>query len=121
MKNQKGISLISLLLVIVIILCIVLFINIFNKNNSNTDVRKSSSSNNDSSTIPILHLNEEASILDSNGGEASITITGIREMTERNHYADENYPQVFLIDYTYKNISSKNSIYFSTSNFKIID
>ncbi len=121
MKNEKGISLISLLLIIVIILCIVLFINIFNKNNSNNDVQKNSTTNNNSTTVPILHLNEEASILDSDGGEASITITGIREMTERNHYADENYPQVFLIDYTYKNISSKNSIYFSNSNFKIID
>ena len=101
MKNEKGISLISLLLIIVIILCIVLFINIFNKNNSNNDVQKNSTTNNNSTTVPILHLNEEASILDSDGGEASITITGIREMTERNHYADENYPQVFLIDYTY--------------------
>lgn len=33
MKNQKGISLISILLVVIIVfLCIVLFINIFNKN-----------------------------------------------------------------------------------------
>ena len=69
----------------------------------------------------LFGLNEEASILNSDGGEASITIPGIKEMSERNSYSDLNYLQVFLIDYTYKNISSKDSIYFSDRYFKIID
>ena len=42
-------------------------------------------------------------------------------MTERNPYSDKNFPQVFLIDYTYKNISSNDSMYISNMNFKIVD
>lgn len=42
-------------------------------------------------------------------------------MSERNPYADENYSQIFLIDYMYKNISLPDSMYISNMNFKIVD
>lgn len=48
-------------------------------------------------------------------------ITGIRETSERNEFSNKNYSQVFIIDYTYKNISSADSMYISDMNFKIID
>lgn len=48
-------------------------------------------------------------------------ITGIRETPERNEFYDKKCSQVFIIDYTYKNISSANSMYISDMNFKIID
>ena len=119
MKIEKGISLISLIIAIVIVIVGIIFIFNGKNNSSNSDTAKSSLSSN--SSIPIIGLNQEAGIVDSDGGKASIKITGIREMSERNQFADENYPQIFLIDYTYKNISSKDSLYFSDLNFKIID
>ena len=36
-------------------------------------------------------------------------------------YSQKTPAQVFLIDYTYKNISSEDTIYISDMNFKIID
>lgn len=49
-----------------------------------------------------------------------VTITRIRETSERNKYSDKNPAQVFIIDYTYKNISGE-SLYISDMDFKVID
>lgn len=67
----------------------------------------------------IYGLNEEA-VVNKNGKEYTIVITGIREMQERNQYSEKNPTQVFLIDYTYKNITGEE-LYISELNFQIID
>lgn len=60
-------------------------------------------------------------MIDDFGGEATLTITGIKETSFRNEYDTRKFPQVFLIDYTYKNISVDGSMYISDMNFKIVD
>lgn len=64
-------------------------------------------------------LNDEVSLSNSNE-EYTITITGIKEMKERNKFSDKNPAQVFLIDYTYKNIKG-DDLFISESSFTIID
>ena len=52
----------------------------------------------------VYGLNEEMSV-NKNGKEYTLVITGIKEIQERNQFSDKNPAQVFLIDYTYKNIA----------------
>ena len=64
-------------------------------------------------------LNEEV-VLGNDDTEYAVTITGIKEMKERNQFSDKNPGQVFLIDYTYKN-KKGSELYISELNFTIID
>lgn len=118
--KQKGISLISLIISIAIIIVgIILFVNI--SNNSKDKISKSDNKSDDN-YIQMLHgLNQELDLVGSDGGKASLTITGIREMSERNQFSNKNFSQIFLIDYEYKNISSRDSMYISDMNFTIVD
>lgn len=103
--------------IIAIILSIIGLISCFSDNDSPSTTYESTTR---STEILTAGLNQEVTITNSYG-QYSLTITGIREMSERNQFSDKNYPQVFLIDYTYKNISSSDSVYISDSNFTIID
>lgn len=67
----------------------------------------------------VYGLNEELSV-NKNGKEYTLVITGIAEVQERNQFSDKNPAQVFLIDYTYKNITG-DELYISEMNFQIID
>ena len=67
----------------------------------------------------VYGLNEEMSV-NKNGKEYTLVITGITEIQERNQFSDKNPAQVFLIDYTYKNIAG-DELYISEMNFQIID
>ncbi len=67
----------------------------------------------------VYGLNEEMSV-NKNGKEYTLVITGIKEIQERNQFSDKNPAQVFLIDYTYKNIAG-DELYISEMNFQIID
>lgn len=67
----------------------------------------------------VYGLNEELSV-NKNGKEYTLVITGITEVQERNQFSDKNPAQVFLIDYTYKNIAGEE-LYISEMNFQIID
>lgn len=90
-------------------------------NNSNTNSNNSSTSQNtNKEETKTYGLNEEITI-NVSGNEYVLTITGIQEMKERNQFSEKTPAQVFLIDYTYKNISSEDTIYISDMNFKIID
>ena len=90
-------------------------------NNSNTSGNNSSTSQNtNKEETKTYGLNEEIAI-NVSGNEYVLTITGIQEMKERNQFSEKTPAQVFLIDYTYKNISSEDTIYISDMNFKIID
>ena len=92
---------------------------VFNfSNNGGTDV--ATSTNTPTASVQQVHLNEEINVKNSDG-EYTLEITGIKEMTERNEFSDKNFKQVFLIDYTYKNISSNEALYISDADFKIID
>ena len=65
-------------------------------------------------------LNDEIKITNDDG-EYTLTITGIKEIKDRNSFSELKPEQVFLIDYTYKNVSSKDDVYISDTHFKIID
>lgn len=92
------------------------------KLSSNTSALNSNSSNSsDTSNQQVYGLNQEVTLADNNGGTGTITITGIREMSERNQFSDAPYTQIFLIDYTYKNNSISDYMYVSDMNFKIVD
>lgn len=67
----------------------------------------------------VYSLNEELSV-NKNGKEYTLVITGITEVRERNQFSDKNPAQVFLIDYTYKNIAG-DELFISEMNFQIID
>ena len=64
-------------------------------------------------------LNDEV-VLWNNTEEYTITINSIKEMDERNEFSEKEPAQVFLIDYTYKNIKG-DELYISEYNFTIID
>ncbi len=85
-------------------------------NNNSTDNNNS----NNASQQQSYGLNQEVILTDNYGGQVSLAITGIREMSERNQFSDAPYTQIFLIDYTYKNISRTDSAYISDMNFKIV-
>lgn len=90
-------------------------------NNSNTSNNNTSVSQPDNKEETKTYgLNEEITIKTSDE-EYTLTITGIQEMKERNEFSEKSPAQVFLIDYTYKNISSDDTIYISGMDFKIID
>lgn len=57
-------------------------------------------------------------------GQWSLTITGVRETTERNQFADENPGAVYIIDYTYTNLGYEGSImdlYITLSYETVVD
>ena len=96
--KQKGISLISLIISIAIIIVgIILFVNI--SNNSKDKISKSDNKSDDN-YIQMLHgLNQELDLVGSDGGKASLTITGIREMSERNQSCNRDWGLIILIHY----------------------
>jgi hypothetical protein len=110
--------------IIAIILSILGIYMLFSDNNgtevSSNDENSSISTSNSSNDVKTYGLNEEITIKTSQD-EYTLVITGIKEMSERNQFSDKNFDQVFLIDYTYKNISSEDTLYISEMNFKIID
>ena len=123
-KKGKAICIIS------IVLAVFGLIFVFSEDNGTTvssNNTNNTSSNNGSTSQPtnkeeakIYGLNEEITI-NVSGNEYALTITGIQEMKERNQFSEKTPAQVFLVDYTYKNISSGDTIYISDMNFKIID
>lgn len=133
-KKKQGLQIWQVILVVVVIL--IILIALLNGNNFNkvqkTDSRIQSNTTNISKTetktenkkeekeeIKFYGLDEEV-ILSNSKGKYAITITGIKEMTERNEFSDQTPSQVFLIDYSYKNIEGED-LYISDSNFTIID
>lgn len=123
-KKGKVICIISL------VLAVLGLIFVFSEDNGTT---VSSNNNNDTISNNSLTsqttnkeesktygLNEEIAI-NVSGNEYILTITGIQEMKERNQFSEKTPAQVFLIDYTYKNIASEDTIYISDMNFTIID
>lgn len=108
--------------VIMIIVIIILFGGNSNNNQIEKVSNKESTETVQTSTEAeerIYGLNEEMSI-NKNGENYTLVITGITEEKERNQFSDINPAQVFLIDYTYKNIKGEE-LYISEMNFQIID
>ena len=60
-------------------------------------------------TVPIISKDNELLY--------EMTINNINLVDERNEYSDKNPAQVLLIDYTYKNVSSKEEIYVADHSF----
>lgn len=56
-----------------------------------------------------------------NSDEYTLKVTNVKETKDRNEYADEDPKQVFLIDYTYECTKTKEGLYVSNMNFKIVD
>ena len=118
-KKGKVVSIIAIVLTIIgLVIC-------FTSNGSKTTVTGTSKSSdresvNDSKSDKTYGLNEELTIKTSSD-EYTLVITGIEEMTQRNEFSDKNFEQIFLIDYTYKDIKSDDTIYINSMNFKIID
>lgn len=139
-NSKKGIiaSILGVIIIGAIAYGFYYFDNIYNPNtistNGNSSTKytvsspssttSSSSSNSSSSNSNRLKsitykINEEAYLVSSDQSY-SITITGIKEMKERNKFAEQNPAQVFLIDYTYKNKFGED-LYISAMDFTIID
>ena len=122
LAKKKG----KVMCIISIVIAVLGLILVFSEPSNNTTVTSngdsSTSSENNSSqeSNKTYGLNKEITIKNSSG-EYTLVITGIKEMSERNEFSDKNFSQVFLIDYTYKNISYSDSLYVSDMNFKIID
>ena len=110
--KKKG----KVICIISIVLAVFGLIFVFSENNGTTVT----SQNTNKEETKTYGLNEEIAI-NVSGNEYVLTITGIQEMKERNQFSEKTPAQVFLIDYTYKNISSEDTIYISDMNFKIID
>lgn len=59
---------------------------------------------------------------DENGNTLyTVEIKGIKLMSERNKYSEKNPAEVYIINYTYKNINNPNELYIGESSFKVID
>lgn len=122
--KKKG----KIICIISIVLAIFGLIFVFSEDNGTTVTSSTSNNSSDSSAsrtsnkeeTKVYGLNEEITIKNVSG-EYTLTITGIQEMQERNQFSDKTPAQVFLIDYTYKNVSLDDTLYISDMNFKIID
>ena len=95
-KEQRGITVISIILIIVIaIVLIILIKNVKRDNNNDQELGTRPSSQ----EIAVFGINEPVTIKTFTGNY-SVEITGIQEMAERNQFSDKNFEQVFLISYT---------------------
>ena len=100
-------------------------INVSTNNNTNNSVdnalnnSENTNNTNEKEENKTYDLNEEVTVETFNS-KYTIVINSISEMTERNQFSDKNPAQVFLIDYTYKNISG-DELYISEMNFQILD
>lgn len=108
-KKSKAMSVIG------IVLAIISLILLFSDNSTTT-----TSSNNRENDIKNYKIGDTINVSNSYD-EYTLKITGIKETTERNEYADEKPVQVFLIDYTYVCNKSDDGLYVSDMNFKIVD
>lgn len=118
-KKNKGLCITG------IILTVLSLVILFTVDDNITSV--SSTKNDDNSSIldniqevKTYSLNDIVTIKNNSGNEYSMQITSIKEMKERNQFSDINPAQVFLIEYTYKNIKGED-LYISEMNFQIID
>lgn len=130
-KRSQGIK--GWQIVLIIIAIIVVLVIIINGSTENKNQTKQTNSDTliDSDMISAIleetkkeeikryKLNDEV-YLSNSEEEYTIKITGIKEMKERNKFSDKNPAQVFLIDYTYKNIKG-DDLFISESSFTIID
>lgn len=106
---------------------VIIVIAIFGGDSTNTnnqvqkvgDVQEGKTVETNATEEKVYGLNEEMSV-NKNGKEYTLVITGITEVQDRNEFSDKNPAQVFLIDYTYKNIAG-DELYISEMNFQIID
>ncbi len=117
--KKKG----KVICIISIVLSIFGLIFVFSEDNGTTVTSNNNSSTSQSTNeeeTKTYGLNEEITIKTASE-EYTLTITGIQEMKERNEFSEKTPAQVFLIDYTYKNISSDDALYISDIDFKIID
>ena len=117
--KKKG----KVICIISIVLSIFGLIFVFSEDNGTTVTSNNNSSTSQSTNeeeTKTYGLNEEITIKTASE-EYTLTITGIQEMKERNEFSEKTPAQVFLIDYTYKNISSDDALYIRDIDFKIID
>jgi len=68
----------------------------------------------------VFSLGDEVEVTTSEG-VYTITINSVKKLADRNQYSDKNPGAVYLIDYTYENISQDDDLYISEFNFSIID
>lgn len=128
-KKSQGLKGWQIFLIIMAILVVLVAITSGETENQTEQVNGGAESNKDTSIttqkeekkeeITKYKLNEEV-VLWNDDTEYTITITGIKEMKERNQFSDKNPGQVFLIDYTYKN-KKGSELYISEYDFTIID
>ncbi len=113
-KQNKGLSIAGIILTVLSI--IILFAT-----PSETNITSTTSTGEDNiQEAKTYGLNDIVTITTKSGEKYEMQITAIKEMSERNQFSDINPAQVFLIDYTYKNIIGED-LYISDMNFQIID
>ena len=111
-------------LIAIIVIAAILVIGIAGGNEENTKNKTTSSNTsteeNDSEKEKVYGLNEPITIENSTGAY-TITLTGVEETADRNQFSDIEANRVIIISYTYENISSEDTVFISSNNFKVYD
>ncbi len=76
----------------------------------------------DNNKEKVYTLGETVTFKDKNGKDMyQLTINSAKLTDDRNQFCDKNVAQVFILDYTYKNLSMKDDLYISDYDFKVSD
>lgn len=113
-KKNKGMSITG---VIIAIIALVILFSV----DTGTVTTSNNTNNSNNTQVSVHSLGDTITVKDSSGDEYTLQITNIKESKDRNQFSDSNPTQVFVIDYVYTCINSKDGLYISDMNFKIID
>lgn len=95
----------------------------WNQDTYTAGINDKATENNNDSNKPSQSANSFTYKDESGKALYSIEIKGIKKMTERNQYSDKNPEEVYIIDYSYKNIDylDPDGLYISGIHFKVVD
>lgn len=90
------------------------------KENASEDDKKSESTSKSDSKLTQIKLGEPY-VIKSSDGDYNVTVEKIRFTDERNEFSEKEAKHVIFLDFNYENISNKEEVYLSESNFKVMD
>lgn len=121
-KSAKG-CLVAFIIAVIIIASILIIAIIAGGDNTTNTVNDSNSASEKTtqSNDGKMYKIGDTVTMHTNRGDYSLKITGVRETSERNEFADEKPKKVILIDYEYQNISFDSDVVISNLYFRVYD
>lgn len=121
-KSAKGCLVAFIIAVVVVATVLIIGIIAGGDNTTNTvnDSNSASEQTTQSNDEKMYKIGDTVT-MHTKRGDYSLKITGVRETSERNEFANEKPKKVILIDYEYQNISFDTDVVISNLYFKVYD